>query len=66
MEEPRRLSVSDAGQRRDRETDDEPGGEGEASKPVRYERCLDSYVNDVLNQDILSSTPSQRRFAPAL
>jgi hypothetical protein len=31
---------------------------------VRYERCLDSYVNDVLNHDTLGSTPSQSRFAP--
>ena len=56
MEEPRSLSLSDHGQHRDRRTGDEPAGHGEVSRPIRYERCLDSYVNDVLNQDTLSST----------
>jgi hypothetical protein len=68
MEEPRRLSVPDDGQRRDRQTGDEPAGKDEASKPVPYERCLDSYVNDVLNHDTLGSTifPCQRHFRPSL
>jgi hypothetical protein len=56
MEEPRRLSLPDHGQRRDRQTGDEPAGKEEASKPGCYERCLDSPMNDVLNHDTLSST----------
>ena len=56
IEEPRRLSVPDDGQRRDRRTGDELAGKGEASMPVRYERCLDSDMNDVLNHDTLRST----------
>ena len=56
MEEPRRLSLPDHGQRRDRQTGDEPAGKGEASRPIRSERCLDSAMNDVVNLDTLGST----------
>jgi hypothetical protein len=55
MEAPRRMSLPDHGcvviTR-----PAQPAGKGEAPKPIRYERCLDSDMNDVLNQDTLSST----------
>ena len=40
----------------DRQDDDPFLRHGSSSKPSRYERCLDSPMNDVLNQDTLSST----------
>jgi hypothetical protein len=55
MEEPRRMSLPDHGLRNDHETGS-AGREGKASKPIRYERCLDSPMNDVLNYDTLGST----------
>src|SRR5215216_1693525 len=39
-----------------RQDDDPFLRHGSSSKPDRYERCLDSPMNDVLNHDTLSST----------
>jgi hypothetical protein len=55
MEEPRRLSLPIMGSVViARPATSRP--ECEASRQVRYERCLDSDMNDVLNHDTLSST----------